>query len=138
MLWKLEWKNPHKKPFGLTLPEWVDEVRRFEAKGWLIDPRIFRRHSPAPPEAHERRERIGKLCLRLCWRERCHRAGRCRTLLPLAIRDFQPEYGVHLHRIAERHYVYYGDLDPEKMAILAERLVRKESGPLTRKRPEEQ
>ena len=112
MLYELEWQTPHETPQGLTVPEWVETVKGFEAQGW-------RREGPDRP-ANALRTAREKLCLMLCWRERCHRAGRCRSLLPLGQRDWMPELSLYLSALCGKPQVYFGPVNPDKMLVLAE------------------
>jgi len=119
MLADAEWKTPHAHPAGGTVAEWVETVRWFEANGWLRDPMTL----PALADDHPARPYLdsrAKLCPSLCWRRRCRRAGRCRHVMPLAIREFMPELAVHLNRLAGQPMDYSGPLDPAKMTVLAE------------------
>ena len=121
MLADLEWMTPHLKPNGKTVAEWVEEVRGFEAEGWLGDPALI--DWPADPKhaANRRQRAVGKACLALCWRERCHRAFRCRHHLPLAVREFMPEFAFHMAALGGWPPPFYnGEMDQAKLALLAE------------------
>ena len=54
----------------------------------------------------------------MCWRDRCNRAGRCKTRLKLAIREFQPEFGIVAQTRAGFSFMFNGEPDPLKMAIM--------------------
>ena len=121
MLADLEWKTPHWAPNGMTVAEWVEQVRHFEKRGWLRDPATMT-WSDGPFNYATQYQRAGEAaCLPLCWRRRCHRAGRCRNYMPLAIREFMPEFGHYIARLNgevlldEDH-----SLDPAKLFILDE------------------
>ena len=116
MLYELEWQTPHTSPGGKSVKDWVEEIKRWENKGWLDDP-ITRNWSA---EETRRQEKLSVLCKSMCWRERCHRAGRCKTVLKLAIREFQPEFGIVAYQRAGRSLTFNGEADPEKMEIMNE------------------
>ena len=120
MLADREWHTPHDWPGGMSVAEWVREVRWLEANGLLADRAGFA--WPADPDhpANRARRRDDMLCPPLCWRPRCQRIGRCRHLLPLAIREFMPELSVHLSALAGEPSPYDGPVDAAKMMILAE------------------
>ena len=120
MLYELEWQTPHETPHGLTVAEYVEDVKAFEAKGWLRDPEET--SWPREPDHPANVARAGreKLCLMLCWRERCRRAERCRHRLPLGTRDWMPELSVHLSALHDEPQIYFGPVNPDKMAVLAE------------------
>ena len=119
MLAELEWKSPHWRPNGGTLAEWVESVRKMEAGGFLLrDPEKM----DLTDEQRTYRRHVGVICLCLCWRERCHRAKRCRHFFQLAIKEFQPEFGVFLHEHLGLPDNYYGPVDEGKLELLRERL----------------
>ena len=114
MLYKSEWNTPHDHPAGGTVAEWVETVRQLEEAGWLRDPKD-------DPVAEARRGIVhaqNHICLSLCWRRRCHRAGRCKHRLPLAAREFMPELSVVLSEITHEAPHYRGPCDPAKMQVL--------------------
>ncbi len=120
MLYELEWQTPHETPHGLTVPEYVEEVKAFEAKGWLRDPQSVDWPKEPDHPANTRRASSEELCLMLCWRERCQRSARCRTVLPLGVRDWMPELSVHLSALYNEPQIYFGPVNPDKMQVLAE------------------
>ncbi|MGH6821003.1 MAG: hypothetical protein ACREDU_09110, partial [Methylocella sp.] len=77
---------------------------------------------PADPEhpANRARMRDDLFCPPLCWRKRCHRIDRCPHMMPLAIREFMPEFCVHLANLSGDRQFYSGPVNPDKMTILAE------------------
>ena len=120
MLHELEWQTPHETPHGLTVPEYVEDVKAFEAKGWLRDPQSVDWPKEPDHRANEDRAAREKLCHMMCWRERCRRAGRCHSLLPLGTRDWMPELSVHLSALYNEPQVYFGPVNSDKMQVLAE------------------
>jgi hypothetical protein len=120
MFYKLEWQTPHETPHGLTVPEYVEDVKAFEAKGWLRDPEEISWPKEPDHPANVARASSERLCLMLCWRERCRRAERCRHRLPLGVRDWMPELSVHLSALQNEPQIYFGPVNPDKMAVLAE------------------
>ena len=120
MLYKLEWKTPHERPNGKTVAEWVKSVRWFEENGWLRDPDTV--EWPTDPEHPANRARAldNKVCPPLCWRPRCRRQKRCPHRMPLAVREFMPEFAVYMARAVGDPPFYTGPLDEGKMLILAE------------------
>ena len=115
MLYKLEWKTPHTTPFGMTVEEWVKDVKSFEERGYLDD---FDDDSIEDPR--ERRNAKGRsiICYAVCWRDRCKRAGRCKTRLKLALREFQPEFGIVAQTRGGHSFTFNGTPDPAKMEIM--------------------
>ena len=122
MLYELEWLTPHDFPNGMTVPEWVDEVRELEARGWLRDPNSVEWPKDKSHPANLDRAARDQLCPRLCWRRRCLRAQRCRHMIPLAQREFMPELSVHLSALLGETSPYSGPLNADKMELLAELL----------------
>jgi hypothetical protein len=119
MLADLEWNSPHQTPNGGTLAQWVEEVRRMEANGIALrDPETLNLDA----RQLEYRRGAGIICLCLCWRERCHRAKRCRHYFQLAIKEFQPEFGIFLYEHLGLTLNHYGPVDEEKLALVRERL----------------
>lgn len=79
--------SPLPDPGGLSPKEWAREVRRLAAKGWLQDPDLVAwDEDPMHPVNVKLREEE-RVCLSVCWRGRCRKAGRCLTLIRLAIRE---------------------------------------------------
>lgn len=121
MLAELEWLTPHWAPNGKTIPEWVEEVRWFENNGWLRDPATMALTDDPLDYGSAYLKAGAAACLPLCWRKRCRRAGRCRSRMPLAIREFMPEFG---HYIARVNGEILPDpdhsLDPGKLFVLDE------------------
>ena len=110
------WEVPESQP----LRDLVEDVRDFERRGWLRDPATV--EWPADPEhpANRQRAYYDAACPPLCWRERCKRAGRCRHLLALAIREFQPELCHHFNmQLGVTSPLAGADIDPLKLAIVA-------------------
>jgi hypothetical protein len=118
MLADLEWKSPHQTPMGGTLEEWVEFVRRKEEAGKLRDYEEMKLR----PEELERRRNAGKLCICLCWRERCRRAMRCRHYTQLAIKEFSPEIRIVLMETLGLAHDHHGPIDQEKLDLLREHL----------------
>jgi hypothetical protein len=123
MLYELEWNTPHTSPGGKSVKDWVAEIKEWEEKGWLDDP-IARNWCP---QETRRQHKLSVLCQSMCWRERCHRAGRCKTVLKLAIREFQPEFGIVGLERAGFKSPFTGEPDPEKLAIMNETFDRIEA-----------
>ena len=117
MLYELEWNTPHTSPGGKSVKDWVEEIKAWEEKGWLRDPETIK--FSTPKETH-RQWKLSVLCKSMCWRERCHRAGRCKTLLKLAVREFQPEFGIVAYQRVGLPLTFNGETDPEKMEIMNE------------------
>jgi hypothetical protein len=116
MLADREWKTPHPRPGGRSVAEWVESVRRLERDGWLKDPADVPLGRP-----RTRAEDVSmEVCLHLCWRGACIRAGRCRHLIPLAVREWMPEIAIRLSELwgipvdAPHHH------DREKLELLRE------------------
>ncbi len=64
--------------------------------------------------------------------ERCLRAERCRHRLPLGVRDWMPELSVHLSALHDEPQIYFGPVNPDKMAVLAEIFSPLETAPPNR------
>lgn len=62
-------------PSGRDPKDWVRDVKRMKAKGWLADP---------GPEPQDKRRAE---CFARCKRPRCRRAKRCKFIMPLALRE---------------------------------------------------
>lgn len=118
MLADEEWKTPHWSPGGKSVAEWVEGVRWFERNGWLRDPATITPHPSVNPDVHRRDENTRRLCHGLCWRPRCRRARRCRFLMPLALREWQPEYAMVLKELWNMPDDYAGPYDKVKLAEL--------------------
>ena len=120
MLCELEWLTPHETPQGRTVAEWVLAVRWLEENRYLRDPAAMT--WPADPEhpANQQMALQQKVCLPLCWRNRCKRAQRCVHFMPLAMREFMPELAVHLNNLHDEPQDYSGPVNPDKMVILGE------------------
>ena len=114
MQYKSEWQTPHENPAGGTVAEWVETVRQFEEGGWLRDPK----NDPIAPARQGIMQAQNLICLRLCWRKRCHRAKRCKHRLPLAALEFMPELSVVLSEMTHEAPHYTGPLNPDKMTVL--------------------
>ncbi|MBI2718444.1 MAG: hypothetical protein HY245_15705 [Rhizobiales bacterium] len=122
MLADHEWLTPHDRPGGGSIAEWVERVRWLEANGWLRDPAEIAWPSDPEHPANRAQARDQLLCPPLCWRARCRRAGRCRHLMPLAIREFMPEFSVHISKAGGEVSPWRGPVDQGKLALLAELL----------------
>ena len=62
------------------------------------------------------------LCLSLCWRPRCHRVGHCRYRLPLAVREWQPEYQAYFAIMGGKVGYPNVEIDEAKLEALARRI----------------
>ncbi|CAN5126501.1 hypothetical protein BH10PSE7_BH10PSE7_40810 [soil metagenome] len=118
MLWKDEWKNPLKTPNGMTLRDWVQQVRVWEEAGALDDPGVT--VLDLLDNEEEREDHI--LCLLLCWRRRCRRSLRCRHRTRLGIQEHMPELILHCADMFGEPEDYDGPIDAAKMKRLAELL----------------
>ena len=117
-----EWNTPHWSPGGHSVAEWVEGVRWFEKNGWLKDPRDHA-FAPGTDPATVRSYEISlQLCYALCWRPRCRRAKRCRHKIPLAVREWQPEFGLAFNELWNRPNDYHGPYDAVKLADLKRHL----------------
>ena len=116
MLADLEWKTPHPRPGGRSVAEWVEGVRWFEHNGYLRDPDSLSRWRP-PTQGEEV---SAALCYSLCWRDRCKRAQRCRHNIPLAIREWMPEFAIFLSEIWDMPINRPNSFDHEKLNLLRE------------------
>ncbi len=119
-----EWNTPHWSPGGGSVAEWVEEVRWFEKNGWLKDPRDKVMAPGTDPAALRRPEVSQRLCLALCWRPRCRRGSRCRHFIPLALREWQPEFGLMLKELSNLPNHYHGPHDAVKLAELKRQFKR--------------
>jgi hypothetical protein len=116
MLADKEWNTPHWSPGGKSVAEWVEGVRWFERNGWLKDPRHRPMAPGTDPAVLRQQETSQRLCHSLCWRPRCKRAGRCRHIIPLAVREWQPEFGIVLKELLNLPNEYHGPHDAVKLA----------------------
>lgn len=118
MLADEEWKTPHWSPGGKSVADWVEGVRWFERNGWLKDPRNTVIPPGIDPAVLRQNETTHRMCYCLCWRPRCRRARRCRHLMPLALREWQPEFGILLKDLCNLPNDYHGPRDAVKLAEL--------------------